>query len=130
MARKQFLRSGAVLAGGIVGFGLLGASRAAAEESEHGGRTGAGSPKPIPGGFGADFSLLPVDPFIHVLPPAVGFEMSTITDFRGVIAAAEVQGTARATDGSHFWFDADMRFMRGQYIDDRGRRREHAFGFV
>ena len=94
------------------------------------GRHGSGTPKPIPGGFGSDFSLQPIDPFVHVLPPVVGLEMSTITDFNGVVAAAEVQGYAHGSDGSDYWFDCDMRFMSGVYIDDNGRTREHAFGFV
>jgi hypothetical protein len=73
---------------------------------------------------------VPKDPFIHVLLPAVGLEMSTITDFDGVIAAGEMQGTAHVSDGSAYSFDCDMRFMRGSYIGMDGRRREGAFGFV
>ena len=46
--------------------------------------------KPIPGGLDEAFKAVPSDPFIHVLPPAVGFDMSTITDFAGVVAAAEI----------------------------------------
>ena len=132
LSRKQFLRHTAVVAGGLAGFSLLDWSPALAapESEERERRRGVGPPKPIPGGFGTDLSLLPSDPFIHVLPPAVGLEMSTITDFNGVVAAAEVQGTAQGSDASSYWFDADMRFMSGDYIDDQGRRREHAFGFV
>jgi hypothetical protein len=59
-----------------------------------------------------------------------GGEMSKITDFNGVIAAGEVQGTAHGSDGSRYTFDADMRFMRGIYISMDGRRREGSFGFV
>ena len=51
-------------------------------------------PRPIPGGFDGNFDPVPADPSVHVLPPAVGFEMSTITDFDGVVGAAEIQGTA------------------------------------
>ena len=87
-------------------------------------------PKPIPGGFDENFNIVPSDPFIHVLPPAVGFEMSTITDFRGVIAAAEIQGRARGSDGSTYTFDADMRFMHGVYVARDGKRRHGTFGFV
>ena len=86
-------------------------------------------PRPIPGGFAEDFSLVPVDPLIHVLPPSVGFELSTITDFKGVVGAAEIRGTA--TDGEvSYDFDADMRFMKGQYITIDGRLRNAAFAFV
>ena len=86
-------------------------------------------PRPIPGGFAEDFSLVPVDPFIHVLPPSVGFEMSTITDFKGVVGGAEIRGSA--TDGvGTYDFDVDMRFMSGQYITVDGRLRNAAFAFV
>jgi hypothetical protein len=88
------------------------------------------SPKPIPGGLDETFTPVPSNPFIHVLPPAVGLEMSTITDFAGVIAAAEIQGTAQGSDGSAYTFDADMRFMKGRYIATDGRQREASFGFV
>jgi hypothetical protein len=73
---------------------------------------------------------VPSDPFIHVMPPAVGLEMSTITDFNGVIAAGEIRGTAHGSDGTSYTFDADMRFMQGTYISMDGRRREGSFGFV
>ena len=56
--------------------------------------------------------------------------MSTITDFAGVIAAAEIQGTASGSDGSKYTFDADMRFMKGRYIATDGRLRRASFGFV
>jgi hypothetical protein len=120
-SRAQFLRRAAVVAGGAAGYGLLGSPAALAANR---------APRPIPGGFDADFNIVPRDPAIHVLPPAVGFEMSTITDFNGVIAAGEVQGTAHGSDGSRYTFDADMRFMRGIYISMDGRRREGSFGFV
>ena len=71
-------------------------------------------PRPIPGGFDGNFNPVSSNPLIHVLPPSVGAEMSTITDFDGVIVgAAEMQGTAqrhrrRRAGGS----TADMRFMK------------------
>ena len=67
---------------------------------------------------------------MHVLPPAVGFEMSTITDFKGVIAAGEIQGAAHGSDGTPYDFDTDMRFMSGTYVDVDGRVRTGTFGFI
>jgi hypothetical protein len=87
----------------------------------------AAAPRPIPGGFDLNFNPVPRDPFVHVLPPSVGFEMSTITDFDGVIAASETQGTAN--DGA-YTFDCDMRLMRGVYVGLDGRLHEGAFGFI
>jgi hypothetical protein len=122
ITRRQALERGAFAAGAVAGIGLWRAVPALA---------GAGAqPRPIPGGFAEDFSLVPKDPFIHVLPPVFGVEPSTITDFRGVIAAGEVQGRARGSDGSHYSFDCDMRFMRGEYVGLDGRRRVGSFGFV
>lgn len=120
-SRAQMLRR-AVAVGALSGVGLLDAGPALA--------WWGAQPKPIPGGFDQNFTPVPKDPFIHVLPPAVGFEMSTITDFRGIVAATEVQGKARGSDGSTYTFDADMRFMRGHYVGRDGRKRWGTFGFV
>jgi hypothetical protein len=89
-----------------------------------------GDPKPIPGGFSADFVPVPSDPFIHVLPPFPPFEMSTIGDFSGTIGASEIQGTARGSDGTTYTFDTDMRFMQGSYLDTAGKLQHGAFAFI
>jgi hypothetical protein len=124
LTRGELVRRGAAVAGGIAGLGLLQPVSALA-------RARAGSdPRPIPGGFDANFNPVPSNPFIHVLPPAVGFEMSTITDFNGVVAATEIQGTARGSDGTSYAFDVDMRFMEGLYVGTDGRLRRGNFGFV
>jgi hypothetical protein len=122
LSRERFLRRGAALAGvaGVTLADPLGAL----------GAKPTGMPKPIPGGFGPDFLPVPKDPLVHVLPPGIGFEMSTITDFNGDVAASEIRGTAHGSDGSTWEFDTDMRFMRGVYIDTAGRVREGAFGFI
>jgi hypothetical protein len=127
ITRGQFLRRGVVAAGAVAAYGLVGAGPAWAT---HGGRPKPfGEPRPIPGGL-TQLHPVPANPFIHALPPAVGFDMSTITDFKGFVAGAEVQGTATGSDGSSYWFDADMRIIDGVYVDLSGRVREHAFGFV
>jgi hypothetical protein len=91
---------------------------------------GVADPRPIPGGFDHNFMIVPRDPFIHVLPPGIGFEMSTITDFKGVIGASEIRGKAAGSDGTEWDFDADMRFMRGAFVGLGGRLRQGAFGFI
>jgi hypothetical protein len=121
LSRAQFMRRAAVAAGGVAGYGLLAPQLAQAANS---------APRPIPGGLDGTFTPVPSDPFVHVLPPAVGFEMSTITDFNGLVAAAEMQGTAHGSDGSHYTFDAGMRFMQGVYVGMDGRHRQGAFGFI
>jgi hypothetical protein len=123
ISRAQFLRRGVVAAGAVAaGIGLLRPNGAAAANPAE--------PLPIPGGFDENFNIVPSDPFIHVLPPTIGFEMATITDFDGVIAAAEIQGTAQGSDGTEYTFDTDMRFMRGRYIGTDGLLRTASFGFV
>jgi len=93
-------------------------------------KPGTGMPNPIPGGFDAEFTLVPSDPLIHVGIPAPGFEMATITDFNGTIAAAEIRGFAEGSDDSQYSFDADMRFMEGVFMDTASRMRRGAFAFV
>jgi hypothetical protein len=93
-------------------------------------KPGTGEPNPIPGGFDESFTPVPSDPLIHVLPPAPGFEMSTITDFNGTVAGAEIRGTAVGSDDSQWDFDADMRFMEGTFVDTAKRLRHGAFAFV
>ena len=121
-SRGQFLRRGAVAAGGLA---LFDPASAFARS--------AGDPSPIPGGFLITdnfFGTVPADPTIHVLPPGISFEMSTITDFNGVVGASEIRGTAQGSDGSRYSFDTDMRFMQGMYVDTDGHLRKGSFGFV
>jgi hypothetical protein len=119
VTRGTFLRRGAVAAGSVAGLGLLGAHTAL-------GGSGA-DPVPIPGGFDADFNIVPKGALLHILPPIVGFEMSTITNFDGAIAAAEIQGTA---NNGAYNFDCDMRVMQGLYVGTDGRLRQNTFGFI
>jgi len=121
-SRGQFLRRGAIAAGGIAGLRLVRPDAAF-------GRA-VGAPQPIPGGFAENFDLVPKDPFIHVLPAGTGYEMSTITDFNGVVGASEILGTAHDSDGNIYAFDTDMRFMQGTYVDVDGRLQNGSFGFI
>jgi hypothetical protein len=121
-SRTQFLRRSVVAAGGVAALGMVDAAPGLAASDA--------APRPIPGGFDASLNFVPIDPLIHVLPPAIGLEMATITDFVGVIAAGEMQGSAVGSDGSTYGFDCDMRFMDGHYVATDGRLREATFGFV
>ena len=106
----------------IAGVGLLGPGAALARQSA--------DPRPIPGGFDENFNIVPSGAFFHVLPPGIGFEMSTITDFNGVVGASEIRGTAHGSDGTAYGFDTDMRFMRGVYVGLDNRVHHGTFGFV
>jgi hypothetical protein len=111
-----------VAAGGLAGLGLLAPESVLAAANR--------APRPIPGGFDQNMMPVPKHPFIHVFAPGIGFEMATITDFHGVIAASEIRGTARGTDGTSYDFDTDMRFMHGSYVGFDGRVRNATFGFI
>jgi hypothetical protein len=127
LSRAQFVSRGALAAGGAAAFGLLDPLAAF-------GRA-AGSPSPIPGGISfASGGPVTANPDIHVLAPGlipdVALDVSTITDFRGAIAGAEIDGGAHGGDGTPYLFDADMRVMQGVYVDTAGRLRKGAFGFI
>jgi hypothetical protein len=120
LTRRRFV---GVTIAGLAGPALLRATPALAKSTS--------APKPIPGGFLVpSFTLTPTNPDVHVLPPAIGFEMSTITDFNGTVAATEIQGTATGSDRSTWHFDVDMRFMDGEYVGEDGRHHHGTFGFV
>lgn len=124
LSRGQFLRRSAATVGGLAGLGLADPLTALAKGKS------AGMPNPISGGFDSNFQPVPSDPVVHVLPPGIGFEMSTITDFNGAVGASEIRGTAHGSDGSVWDFDTDMRFMQGQYVDTSGRMQHGTFGFI
>lgn len=90
------------------------------------------APRPIPGG--SQF-LGPGTEVFHVFPLAPGDELSTITDFNGVVGAAVVDGTwsgggVTAPPGVPLVFDTDMRFMKGEYVGVDGNHHQGAFVFV
>ena len=123
ISRRQLLRQSAVTLGGVAGLGLLDPSLVL-------GRAAA-APSPVPGGLRlADFSFVPSNPDFHFFPPGIGFEMSTITDFNGVVGGSETRGTARGSDGTTYSFDCDMRFMRGVFLGLDGRVHNGSFGFI
>jgi hypothetical protein len=106
LSRRTFLRGSAV----AVGFGLASPTVVLADSANK------RDPNPIPGGTAF---LAPQDPKIfHANFPAFGQEVSTITDFNGLLGAAEIQGGGIGTD---LVYDADRRFMRGTYIAVDGR---------
>ena len=121
-SRRQLLRQGAVALGGLAGTRLVDPSSVLARANP--------APRPIPGGLDKSLKPVPKDAFVHVLSPGIGFEMSTITNLKGVVAGSETRGKARGSDGSTWEFDTDMRFMAGTYAGTDGRLRQGAFGFI
>ena len=124
LSRKALLRRGA---GAVIAIGGLyagGAQRARAVAYD------ATGPKPIPGGFSAAFKPVASNAVAHVFQPAKGVELNTIGDFDGFVAATEIQGKAKASDGSAYSFDCDMRFMHGSYVALDGQLKQGTFGFI
>ena len=96
-----------------------------------GARVDDGGAAPIPGGLDlTTFGYVPTGADVHFLLPGIGFEMSTITDFNGVVGGSETRGTAHGSDGSSYTFDCDMRFMEGLYVGLDGRPHIGSFGFI
>lgn len=122
-SRRQLLRRSAVALGGLTATGLVDPSSVFASTTA--------APRPIPGGLRlSDFSFVSSGADFHFLLPGIGFEMSTITDFVGVVGGSETRGTAHGTDGSTHVFDCDMRFMQGLYVGLDGRQHIGSFGFI
>jgi hypothetical protein len=117
------LRRGAVALGGIAGLGAVDPSAVL-------GWSSTAAPRPIPGGLSLENGFVPSGADFHFLFPGIGFEMSTITDFAGLIGGSETRGSARGSDDTKYSFDCDMRFMQGIYIGLDGRRHFGSFGFV
>ena len=111
------LRSAAPARGAAHDWGLAGASLL--DPSPVLARANPG-PRPIPGGFEQSFKPVSKHPFVHVLPPGMGSEMSTITDFKGVVAGSEIRGKAHGSDGTTYDFDTAMRFVQALMSDSTG----------
>lgn len=105
----------------------------------HAGGPTSGLPKPIPGGLnipglGLFHVLLPGHPAFGAPDPAAN-DPSTITDFNGQVGLAYVQGTGTRTDKitgevRHLPFEADLRFMTGEYVGMDGRHHHDAFALI
>ncbi len=81
-----------------------------------------GAPKPVPGTadiFGSHF---------HFNFFGNG-DASTVFDFNGGIAATDTSGVGKGAF-SDLTFGADMRIMKGEYIDIAGRHQNAAIGFI
>ena len=124
MARRTFLQTSAGLTGAVLSVGQW-APALGAELSS--------GPKPIPNGI--DF--LGNGNVFHVGVPGPEFghneEPSLITDFKGTVGIARVQGTGVGTQGgkrANYSFDTDMRFMDGLYVGVDGKQHQGTFALI
>jgi hypothetical protein len=119
VSRRNFLQAGAALAAGLAIPLTLPASPEVA------------LPNPIPGGL----DLLGNGHTFHVFLPGTSPELATITDFNGALGATDVLGSwigegVKPPPNTPLIFDADMRFMSGEYIGRDGRHHQGSFAFV
>jgi hypothetical protein len=121
LSRRQVLVTGA---GGVAAAAaVLGASHWSAGLL-HAAEPVPAAPRPIP-------ETIPGTPF-HILFPGQGEPLS-ITDFNGAFGIAHIQGSGTGTlagTSESLLFDADMRFMQGEYVGVDGRHYHSTFGFV
>lgn len=116
LSRRAFLKAGAATGAIIATSGVLSTSAEAA----------SGTPKPVPANpaFGG----------LHINGVAPSMEPSSITDFRGTVGAAIVQGTGTWKVKGHatetLLFDSDMRFMQGLFRGTDGRNHKGTFAFI
>ena len=123
MSRRHFLGTAAGAAGLLLSSSFLSPARAADRAD----------PRPIPGGF-SDFGH-----FYHQRYPnentAHTEDPSTITDFIGHIGLAYVEGMGTHTDKmtgvvSHLPYRVDLRFMKGVYVGQDGKKHYGAFAAI
>src|SRR5215831_18204943 len=128
VSRRKFLTNTAGAAG--LAFWIPGLAEA---RQGNGKATGKSSdPQPIPGG-GSPFGI-----FIHhfgALPTAAPLaslnDPSQITDFKGFVGLNRIRGAGRGSGfADPLSFQADMGFMKGQFIAEDGKLHEGVFGFI
>src|SRR5438128_2553044 len=101
LSRRQLLGANARAMGASLAWPTSGFAESESESEKQ------VAPKPIPGGTDLRAVLgLPSGPVFHFFFPAFGLEVSTITDFRGSVAAAEVQGSGLTNAGTTLFYDA------------------------
>jgi len=123
LSRRNFMKAaGATMAAGLV---LPSVARASSR---------ALSPDTLPNAIPGGLDLLGNGHIFHVYLPGTAPELSTITDFNGILGAADVIGTWNGPvanpESLPLLFDADMRFMSGEYIGRDGRHHKGTFAFV
>ena len=124
LSRGGFLKSAA----GATGLALTSSFFLPAVASAQGAPS---DPKPIAGGIQPGG---PGTPVLHIFLPEEGAEPSTIGDFNGFVARADITGTGTGTDASgatkQLNFDVDNAFYTGSYVGIDGRVRTGTFGFI
>jgi hypothetical protein len=122
--RRQFLATAA----GAAGLAFWLPERAQAGQ----GKGKSAAPKPIAGG------VMPLGIFIHHFPAQLTAaplsalnEPSQITDFKGFVGLNRIRGLGSSPQfRDPLSFQADMGFMKGQFIAEDGNLHQGVFGFI
>jgi len=122
LGRRHFMVGAAGLTGTAVGGSWLAAPAASAQPA-HNRHLSTAAARHIPGGF----QLAPGGEVFHVFFPGEG-EPSTITDFKGTVAAAVIDGRGTGANAARA-FEVDVRFMDGTFIGLDGRQSVGTFAF-
>jgi hypothetical protein len=126
LSRRGFIGKTAGVAGAALGASLLSPATAFAHKRRN------AAPRPTPNTFTVPPPAPPIA--FHFTSFGAGTDPSSITDFKGVVGVADVQGDGTGTnpDGSTetLLFDTDMRFMSGVYVGVDGEVHKGAFVFV
>jgi len=134
LSRRGFLEKTGLTVGALAASGLItGMSRSTllnAATNNGRGSTTTAVPQPIPGGL----NLLGNSEVFHLFLPQPEYEPSTITNFNGFVGGAAVGGTGthRPAGGpsAHLVFEADVRFLLGEFVGADGRNHHGAFAFI
>jgi hypothetical protein len=121
LSRRSFVRTAAGAAGLVAGSGLLLPALARASK-------GSTVPNPIP-------RCTQIDDLgcFHFFFPAHAGEPATITDFNGFVGVIDMEGTGTGTEppgAPPLTFQADVRFMSGEFIAKDGSHHQGSFGFI
>jgi hypothetical protein len=121
LSRRALIGGAAGVTGTALGAGLLWPTIAAAAPNL--------APRPT---MASTFTVGDLD--FHITFFGDGVDASSLTDFRGFVGVADVQGNGTATnpDGTHetLLFDTDMRFMTGDYVSQNGQVHSGTFGLI
>jgi hypothetical protein len=134
---RALTRRDAMRAAGAAGLALAGARLLRPTAGWAAPGVAGNEPRPIPGGFvtvdNRRWHAYPPGPSNPLDPSSVMNEPSAITDFDGMMAIAQVQGTGTEERGGHSMplpFDADMRIMAGRYVGYDGREYDGTFVLI
>jgi hypothetical protein len=115
-SRRTLLRAGAASTALVATTGVLSNVSVA--------RSGTPTPTPANPAFGG----------LHIYGVDPSMEPSAITNFRGAVGAAVVDGSGtwkvEGTAPETLRFDTDMRFMQGVFLGTDRRRHKGTFAFV